>query len=102
MHLAATAVRKKAIKVASHLLEAAEEDLDIEDGRIFVKGVPEVSTTLRDVARAVRGMPGFSLPGGVEPGLESTEYFSPPQAAYCNGTAVVEVEVDPETARWRY
>ena len=97
VHLAATSVREKAIKIASHLLEAAEEDLDIEDGRIFVKGVPDVSTTLRDVARAVRGMPGFSLPGGVEPGLESTEYFSPPQAAYCNGTAVVEVEVDPET-----
>ena len=97
VHLAATAVREKALKVASHLLEAAEEDLDIEDGRIFVKGVPEMTVTLREVARAVQGMPGFSLPGGVEPGLESTRYFSPPQSAYCNGTAVVEVEVDAET-----
>ena len=42
-------------------------------------------------------MPGFSLPGGVEPGLEATHYFSPSQSCYCNGTAVVEVEVDPAT-----
>ena len=97
VHLAAAAVREKALKVAAHLLEAAEEDLDIEDGRISVKGVPDMAVTLRDVARAVQGMPGFSLPGGVAPGLESTQYFSPPQSAYCNGTAVVEVEVDVET-----
>ncbi len=97
VHLAATAVREKALKVASHMLEAAEEDLDIEDGRIFVQGVPGMSLSLREVARAVQGMPGFSLPGGVEPGLESTQYFSPPQSAYCNGAAVVEVEVDAGT-----
>jgi carbon-monoxide dehydrogenase large subunit len=42
-------------------------------------------------------MPGFSLPGNVEPGLESTQYFSPSQSSYCNGTAIAEVEVDPET-----
>ena len=99
VHLAANAVREKALKVASHMLEAAEEDLEIEDGKIFVKGVPDIAITLRDVARAVQGMPGFSLPGGVEPGLESTQYFSPPQAAYCNGTAVVEVDVDAETGK---
>ena len=39
-------------------------------------------------------MPGFSLPGGVEPGLEATHYFSPSQSCYCNGTAVVELEVE--------
>ncbi len=97
VHLAAAAVREKAFRVAAHLLEAAEPDLEIEDGRIFVKGVPGMSVTLREIARAVQGMPGFSLPGGVEPGLESTQYFSPPQSAYCNGTAVVEVEVDADT-----
>ena len=97
VNIAADAVREKALKVASHMLEAAEEDLDIIDGRIVVKGVPDMSLALSEVARAVQGMPGFSLPGGVEPGLESTQYFSPPQASYCNGTAVVEVEVDVET-----
>ncbi len=97
VHLAADEVRKKALKVAAHMLEAAEEDLDIDDGRVIVKGVPDMSLGLAEVARAVQGMPGFSLPGGVEPGLESTQYFSPPQSAYCNGTAVAEVEVDVET-----
>jgi len=42
-------------------------------------------------------MPGFSLPEGIEPGLVSTHYFAPPQAAYANGSHVAEVEVDPET-----
>jgi len=97
VHLASIAVREKALKIASHMLEAAEEDLDIEDGRITVRGVPNMSLGLSDIAKAVAGMPGFALPGGVEPGLEATEYFSPSQAAYCNGSHCVEVEVDIET-----
>jgi carbon-monoxide dehydrogenase large subunit len=96
VHLAANAVRAKAIKVAAHMLEAAEADLDIQDGKVVVKGTDK-AIALGSIARAVQGMPGFSLPGGVEPGLESTQYFSPSQSSYCNGTAVVEVEVDPET-----
>jgi carbon-monoxide dehydrogenase large subunit len=96
VHLAANAVRDKAIKVAAHMLEAAEADLDIEGGRVVVKGTDK-SIGLGNIARAVQGMPGFSLPGGVEPGLEATQYFSPSQSSYCNGTAVAEVEVDPET-----
>ena len=98
VHLAATEVREKALKVAAHMLEAAEEDLDIEDGRVVVKG-SDLSVGLAEIARAVQGMPGFSLPGGVEPGLEATHYFSPSQSCYCNGTAVVEVEVDPATGQ---
>src|SRR5690606_24031243 len=38
-------------------------------------------------------------PPGLEPGLESTHYFSPEQSAYCNGTHVAEVEVDVETGQ---
>ncbi len=96
VHLAAAEVREKAIRVASYMLEAAEEDLDIENARVVVKG-SDLSVSLADIARSVQGMPGFSLPGGVEPGLEATHYFSPSQSSYCNGTAVVEVEVDPMT-----
>ena len=44
-----------------------------------------------------QGMPGFSFAPGQTPGLEHTAYFTPPQASYCNGTHVVEVEVDPMT-----
>ena len=42
-------------------------------------------------------MPGFSLPGGVDPGMEATANFSPPTLTYCNGVHVAEVEVDPGT-----
>ena len=44
-----------------------------------------------------QGMPGFSFAPGQTPGLEHTAYFTPQQASYCNGTHVVEVEVDPMT-----
>jgi carbon-monoxide dehydrogenase large subunit len=97
VHVAALEVRQKALKVAAHLLETAEEDLDIADGRISVRGVPNMSVSLGDVARAVQGMPGFSLPGGVDPGMEATANFSPPTLTYCNGVHVAEVEVDPGT-----
>jgi carbon-monoxide dehydrogenase large subunit len=97
VHVASMEVRNKALKVAAHMLEAAEEDLEIADGKISVRGVSDMSVSLGDVARAVQGMPGFSLPGGVDPGMEATANFSPPTLTYCNGVHVVEVEVDPGT-----
>ncbi|PPR09360.1 MAG: Caffeine dehydrogenase subunit alpha [Alphaproteobacteria bacterium MarineAlpha11_Bin1] len=99
VHVASMEVRNKALKVAAHMLEAAEEDLEIADGKISVRGVANMSVTLGSVARAVQGMPGFSLPGGVDPGMEATANFSPPTLTYCNGVHVVEVEVDPETGQ---
>ncbi len=96
-HLAAVAVREKALKVAAHMLEAAEEDLEIEGGEIRVKGVPDMSVTLGQVAHAVAGTPGYALPGGIEPGMEATKSFLTDPLAYCYGSHVCEVEVDPET-----
>ncbi|MEK9645052.1 MAG: xanthine dehydrogenase family protein molybdopterin-binding subunit [Alphaproteobacteria bacterium] len=96
VHVASEQVRAKAIKVAAHLLEAAEEDLEIADGRIAVKG-SDLSVGLGDVARAVQGMPGFSLPGGVDPGMEASAEFQPATLTYCNGVHVCEVEADPGT-----
>ncbi|MEC8462892.1 MAG: molybdopterin cofactor-binding domain-containing protein, partial [Pseudomonadota bacterium] len=97
VHVASLEVRKKALKVAAHMMEAPEEDLEIAKGRISVRGVPDMSVSLGDVTRAVQGMPGFSLPGGVDPGMEATANFSPPTLTYCNGVHVAEVEVDPGT-----
>jgi len=96
-HLAARKVRDKAVKVAAHILEAAEADMELADGRVRVRGVPEMSLSLADLSRAVAGVPGFALPGGMTPGLEATETFQPPTLTYCNGTHVAEVEVDAET-----
>ena len=99
VHLAAMETREKASKIAAHMLEAAEEDLEFGDGRVWVKGVPDLSVGLGDLAKTAMGMPGIALPAGIEAGLESTHYFQPDQAAYCNGSHAVEVEVDIETGR---
>ncbi len=96
-HVAAEKVRDKALKVAAHMLEAAETDLEIEGDHISVKGVPEMSVTLGQVAHAVAGTPGYALPGGIEPGMEATEHLVIDEMAYASGTTVAEVEVDIET-----
>jgi carbon-monoxide dehydrogenase large subunit len=95
--IAAAGVRDKLIRTAAHLLEAAEADLELADGRVFVKGVPDHGKTFAEIATVANGMPGFSMPGGVTPGLEETAYFTPERSTYANGAHVVEVEVDIET-----
>ncbi len=97
VHQASGAVRRKIIKAAAYMMEAAEEDMDLAEGSVFVKGVPEMSRTLGEVAEFVNGKPGFTLPVGIEPGLQELSYFTPKQAAYANGTHLAEVEVDVET-----
>ena len=97
MHLAAVAVREKTLKVAAHLLEASEADLEIRDGRVEITGVPGSGMTLREVAEAVSGVPGYAMPGGFEPGLESLQNFMPKALTYGMGCHAVEVEVDIET-----
>ena len=96
-HVAACKVRDKVLKVAAHMLEASEEDLEIEGGEIRVKGVPDMKVTLAQAANAVAGTPGYALPGGITPGMEATENVVMDNMAFANGTAVVEVEVDVET-----
>ena len=97
VHLAAVAVREKALAVAAHLLEASPDDLEMRDGRIEVAGVPGSGVTLRMVAEAVSGVPGYSMPGNFEPGLESMQNFIPPTLTYGIGCHAVEVEVDIDT-----
>jgi carbon-monoxide dehydrogenase large subunit len=96
-HLAAVAVRDKALKIAAHILEASEADLEIEGSQIRVKGVPDMAVSLGRVANEVAGTPGYALPPGITPGLESTQNFLTDPLAYCYGCHVCEVEVDPET-----
>jgi carbon-monoxide dehydrogenase large subunit len=96
-HTAALKVRSKVIRIASHLLEAAEEDLEIEGREVHVKGVKDMAVDFGKIASAVAGTAGYSLPGGVEPGLEAMESVVIDPMTYANGTAVVEVEVDIHT-----
>jgi carbon-monoxide dehydrogenase large subunit len=99
---AATAVvarklREKARKLAAHLLEASEEDLEWEPGRFYIKGAPEKGVTIQDVAFAAY----TNMPEGMEPGLEGVHYYDPPNMTYPFGSYVVVVEVDPETGVWK-
>jgi carbon-monoxide dehydrogenase large subunit len=97
VHLAAAAVRDKALRVAAHLLEASIGDLELRDGRVEIAGAPGSGLSLREVAEAVSGVPGFAMPGTFEPGLESLQSFLPSALTYGGGCHAVEVEVDPET-----
>jgi aerobic carbon-monoxide dehydrogenase large subunit len=95
--IASQTVAAKARKLASHLLEAAEEDLEIADGEVRVVGAPQLSVKLGELARILKGAPGYSFPPGVDPGLQADATFRVDKLAYANGCHVVEVEVDVET-----
>ena len=92
-------VKAKVLAVAAHLLEASEADLELRDGKVSVKGVPEMSASLREIAAAAA--PGWlsRRPEGSEAGLEATSYYEPPTVtwAYASNAAIVEIE--PDTGR---
>jgi aerobic carbon-monoxide dehydrogenase large subunit len=99
---AATAVvarklREKARALAAHLLEVSEDDLEWEPGKFTVKGAPEKSVSIQDVAFAAY----TNHPEGMEAGLEGVTYYDPPNMTYPFGSYVVAVEVDMETGEWK-
>jgi carbon-monoxide dehydrogenase large subunit len=95
--LASQTVRSRVLKLAARALAVAEADLVLTEGRAEAKSGNRPSIGLGELAKLSQGYPGFSFAPGDVPGLEHTAYFTPPQAAYCNGTHVVEVEVDIAT-----
>jgi carbon-monoxide dehydrogenase large subunit len=97
VRIAAQAVAAKARKLASHMLEAAEEDLEITGGEVRVVGAPQLNVKLGELARVLKGAPGYGFPPGIDPGLEASSTFRVDQLAYSNACHVVEVEVDSET-----
>jgi carbon-monoxide dehydrogenase large subunit len=90
-------VAEKAKKLASHLLEAAEHDLEIVDGEVRVVGAPQLSVKLAELSRILKGAPGYGYPPDVEPGLEANVNWRTDALAYANACHVAEVEVDVET-----
>jgi carbon-monoxide dehydrogenase large subunit len=93
VHLASIQVKNKALKVASQILEASEEDLELKDGFVRVKGTDQ-QLSLGDISRKLRGVPGYALPPGVEAGLEYTEHWQTEVLAYSHSFHACEVEVD--------
>jgi carbon-monoxide dehydrogenase large subunit len=91
--LAARRIRDKARKIAAHLLECSELDLDWEPGRFFIKGVPDKSKTIQECAFAAY----TNMPQGMEPGLEATHYYDPPNLTFPFGSYICVVDIDPGT-----
>ena len=92
---AAGAVRAKLATAAAMLLEAAPADIDIEDGRAFVRGAPTSAVELAQVIRA--SIPTFARPGVVTPDFEATAYHHVPTVTWASAVHVAQVEVDPGT-----
>jgi carbon-monoxide dehydrogenase large subunit len=93
---AADKVIAKARKVAAHLLEAAEDDLEFADGRFAVRGT-EAGKTIQDIAFAT--FMAHDLPDGMEPSLDSDAVYDPENFSFPHGTHLAAVEVDTETGR---
>ncbi len=102
--LAARRVKDKAIKIASSMIEARAEDVELRsDGKFAVKGSPRTlaSVSLEQVALLALRRPD-KLPSGMEPGLEATKFFEPErQSTWSNAMCFCEVEVDLETGKVR-
>jgi carbon-monoxide dehydrogenase large subunit len=96
-HRAALAIADKIRQAGASLMEVSPDDLELVDGAVRVKGVPGLQRSFAQIARALAGVPGFALPGGLPPGLAAAVDFEPPALTYTNGCHVVEAEVDPET-----
>ena len=93
---AAMASRKildKARKIAAHLLEANEADLDWEPGKFFVRGNPSKVKTIQEIAFAAY----TNHPQGMEAGLEAVSYYDPPNLTYPFGSYICVVDLDKGT-----
>lgn len=96
VHMAAAAVRAKALKAAADMLEVSEDDLVLEDGDAKVAGA-DVKVSLASIALKLDGSSGMPMLAGFEPGLAATAYYEARKNTFANGTNVAEVEVDIET-----
>ena len=95
-HLAAMAVREKAIAAAAAMLDVPADELDIQDGTIMQPG-RNLSISLREVADSLAGQPGYKIAGGLSPGLEAAVNFETTALTYGLGVHAVELSVDPDT-----
>ena len=95
--LATRKIKEKSKALAAHLLEAATEDIEYEDGRFFVRGSPDQHKTIQDIA--LMANVAWDMPEGMEPGLEASAFYDPPNFTYPFGAHLAVVEVDPATGQ---
>ncbi|NUK57133.1 xanthine dehydrogenase family protein molybdopterin-binding subunit [Streptomyces lunaelactis] len=99
VHHAAQKVVAKARRVAAHLLEANEADLEFSGGTFSVKGSPEATKTIQEVAFAT--FSSHDLPDGMEPTINAEHLVDPENFSFPHGTHLCAIEVDTETGRAR-
>jgi carbon-monoxide dehydrogenase large subunit len=95
MTKAAEKVLVKARKLAAHLLEAAETDIQFDAGTFSVKGSPDARITIQEVALAA--FAAHNYPEGTEPGLDADATYDPDNFSFPHGTHLCAAEVDTET-----
>ena len=93
--LATRKIKEKSKALAAHLLEAAAEDIEYEDGKFFVRGSPDQHKTIQDIA--LMANVAWDMPEGMEPGLEASAFYDPPNFTYPFGAHLAVVEIDPAT-----
>jgi aerobic carbon-monoxide dehydrogenase large subunit len=91
--MASRKIRDKARKIAAYLLEVGESDLVWEPGKFTVKGAPQKSKTIQDIAFAAY----TNHPQGMEAGLEAVSYYDPPNLTYPFGSYICVVDIDKGT-----
>src|SRR5205823_3223848 len=95
LHVAGGKIIAKGKRIAAHLLEAAEPDIEFREGAFTVAGTDR-SVTFEAVARAAYVPHNYPL-GELEPGLDENAFYDPPNFAFSNGVHVCEVEVDRDS-----
>ena len=95
IHAASERVRDKIIAAAATLLEAAPEDVEVNDGNVSVRGAPGSTVPLARVIQAA--LPTFAKPGVAPPDFEATVYHHQPTVTYTSAVHVAVVDVDPDT-----
>jgi len=94
--MVARKIRAKARKIAAHLLEVSEEDIEWELGRFYVRSNQDRGVTIQECAMAAYS----NMPDGMEPGLENNAYYDPPNLTWPFACYIAKVEIDPETGVW--
>jgi carbon-monoxide dehydrogenase large subunit len=88
-------VKEKLLRAAATLLEAGVDDLEVADGRVFVRGVPDRALAFARIMQA--SLPTFAGPGAAEPSFEASTYQAVPTVTYASAVHAALVEVDPDT-----
>jgi carbon-monoxide dehydrogenase large subunit len=91
-------LRSKLLAIAADAIEAAVEDLDIDDGRVFVRGTATTGMSFAELGQLAY-IGHDMLPPGTTPGLEASHRYKAPPFTFSNACHICTCEVDVDTGR---